>query len=99
MKNINYFDPVNEILERFDAIDRRLDAIEKLSDTSEDRRSDQLLNVAQCASMLDLQKSTVYRMTSLKKIPHYKRGGRLYFSRQEVLEWLKNKKNRKEVES
>lgn len=36
-----------------------------------------------------LAKGTVYNLVAERKIPHYKRGKRIYFSRQELQNWIK----------
>lgn len=41
-----------------------------------------------------LAKPTIYGLASKRKIPHSKRGKKLYFSRKELLDWL-TKDNRK----
>jgi excisionase family DNA binding protein len=49
-----------------------------------------LIGIKEAArEILGLSESRVYTLCSTKKIPHIKRGNRLYFSRQELLEWLK----------
>lgn len=35
-----------------------------------------------------LSKSSVYRLVHLRQIPHSKQGGRLYFSRKALREWI-----------
>jgi len=50
------------------------------------------MNVEQLANYLDLSKSHIYKKTSSREIPHYKRGKKLYFSKQEIDKWiLKNR--------
>ena len=41
-----------------------------------------------------LAKPTIYGLVSERKIPHSKRGKKLYFSRFELLEWLTNGKRK-----
>jgi excisionase family DNA binding protein len=36
-----------------------------------------------------LAKGTVYNLVAERKIPHYKRGKRIYFNRQELQNWIK----------
>ena len=38
--------------------------------------------------------STVYGHTSKRQIPHYKRGKKLYFNRDDLLEWITQAKQR-----
>lgn len=90
----NLFAP---LLGRIDALSRQIENLEKRVNEISPEKND-LMTIEGCASLLDLKRSTVYRMTSEGRIPHFKRGGRVYFSRQEVLNWLKNSENRKGVE-
>lgn len=46
------------------------------------------IGIDAAASILNLSRSTVYALTSRRKVPHYKRGGKLYFLRSELLAWL-----------
>lgn len=45
-----------------------------------------------------LAKPTIYSLCSERKIPHSKQGKRLYFSRQELTEWIKNGKRKTQRE-
>ncbi len=45
-----------------------------------------------------LAKPTIYGLVSERKIPHSKQGKRLYFSRQELLDWLKQGKRKTNAE-
>ena len=51
--------------------------------------ADALLTLEQAASFLKLAKPTIYGLVQRKEIPAMKRGNRLYFSRQELTEWIK----------
>jgi excisionase family DNA binding protein len=46
-----------------------------------------LIDVDEAAALLKLKRSTLYAHTSRRVIPHYKRGGKLYFLRSELIEW------------
>jgi excisionase family DNA binding protein len=48
------------------------------------------LNVGQAAEYLGISEQTVYQ--NIKKIPHKKRFGRLYFFRSELLQYLESGK-------
>ncbi len=45
-----------------------------------------------------LAKPTIYSLVSERKIPHSKQGKRLYFSREDLLEWIKNGKRKTQNE-
>lgn len=61
---------------------------------------DELLTVEQAAEMLTLSKATVYGLISQGKIPCMKQSKRVYFSKHELLEYLKagRKKTVQELE-
>ena len=73
--------------------------IEKQEQTPTEQ-PDQLLTIQQTAEFLSLAVPTIYSMVSRGEIPVMKRSKRLYFSRTELLEYLKGgrKKTIAEIE-
>ncbi|MFC5409118.1 helix-turn-helix domain-containing protein [Larkinella bovis] len=51
---------------------------------------EELLTVEQAARLLKLTPPTIYGLVYERKIPYSKRGKRLYFSQQELLDWVKS---------
>lgn len=51
-----------------------------------DRRK--LLSLGEVAALLGKSASTIYAMTSEKRIPYRKRGNKLYFFEDEVMRWI-----------
>lgn len=51
--------------------------------------SDQLLTIQQAGELLKLSVPTIYGLVSRSEIPVCKRGKRLYFSKQELMQWIK----------
>ena len=47
-----------------------------------------LLNLDELATLLDKSASTIYAMTSEKRIPYHKRGNKLYFFEDEIIRWI-----------
>jgi excisionase family DNA binding protein len=47
-----------------------------------------LIGIDEASTILGLKRSTLYARTSNRSIPHYKRGGKLYFRRSELIDWL-----------
>ena len=47
------------------------------------------LNVTGVAELLGFKKGTVYNLTHKQEIPHFKRGGRVYFDKKEVDDWIR----------
>jgi predicted DNA-binding transcriptional regulator AlpA len=50
---------------------------------------DQLLNIKQASTIISLSVPTIYSLVSKAQIPVSKRGKRLYFSKQELTDWIK----------
>ncbi len=50
------------------------------------------LNIKEAADFLKLAITTLYEKTSRKLIPHFKKGNKLYFQRDELIEWIKKGK-------
>ena len=50
--------------------------------------TDELMDVDQASRFLHLAKQTLYGLTSERLIPFLKRGKRIYFKREELLEWV-----------
>jgi excisionase family DNA binding protein len=63
--------------------------------------TDQLLTIQQVADFLSLSVPTIYGLVSKAEIPCMKRGKRLYFSKDEIKNWIKagRKKTLAELDS
>jgi excisionase family DNA binding protein len=61
----------------------------------------ELLTIKQAADFLSLSVPTIYGLVQRQEIPVNKRGKRLYFSKQELTDWIKagRKKTNEEIES
>lgn len=73
-------------------IDERLERMEELlNKTFRPEISDEDYISAKAASaLLKFTLSTVYSKVCKREIPFYKQGNRLYFSRNELLDWIKD---------
>ena len=60
----------------------------------ETEREDEIGGIELAIELTGLAKPTIYGLVSERKIPHSKRGKKLYFSRFELLEWLTNGKRK-----
>ncbi|WP_299713795.1 helix-turn-helix domain-containing protein [uncultured Tenacibaculum sp.] len=60
--------------------------------SSKQETSEQFFNVQQTANFLGLTSATIYSKVSRNELPVMKRNGRLYFSKLELLEYLKEGK-------
>jgi excisionase family DNA binding protein len=82
----------------------KLESIEQLllsKGTEPQAPEELLLTIQQAADLLNLSVPTIYGLVSRSDIPVSKRGRRLYFSKQELLEWVKagRKKTNSEIEA
>lgn len=61
---------------------------------------DQWFNIESCSQFLGLAVQTVYQKVSSLDIPYHKRGGKLWFLKSELDQWLKEgrQRTRKEIE-
>lgn len=66
------------------AINERLDRLERLALLS----SKVVLNLDEACLVTSLSKGHIYRLTSEKQIPHYKKNQKLYFKKSELEDWL-----------
>ena len=56
--------------------------------------TDEILTIEQAANFLKLTKPTIYSKCSRRELPHMKRNKRLYFSKDELMNYLKEGKTR-----
>ena len=67
----------------------KLTAIESLLEATNQTKP---LNLLEAPKFLDLSRSHLYKLTSERKIPHFKPNGKkIYFDRSELVQWLKRK--------
>jgi len=67
------------------------DILKEIADDSSASGTD-ILDVKQAAVFLRSKVTTLYEKTSAKTIPHFKRGNRIYFKRQELEAWIEKGK-------
>ncbi len=91
----------------FETIDARLSNIETLlldikhnpKEQSDQPPADELLTVSDCAKFLTLSKATVYGLIAKGEIPVMKRSKRCYFSKVELINYLKQGKRKSFAET
>jgi excisionase family DNA binding protein len=89
----------------FETIDARLSNIENLlldlkhSNNEHQPESNQLLTIKQASELISLSVPTIYGLVSRNEIPVSKKGKRLYFSKQDLTNWIQEgrKKTRAEI--
>lgn len=64
----------------------------------EKEREDEIGGIELAIEVTRLAKPTIYGLVSERKIPHSKRGKKLYFSRQELKQWLTEGKRKTQDE-
>jgi len=70
----------------------KLTAIESLLEATNQTKP---LTLVEAAKFLDLIQSHLYKLTSERKIPHFKPNGKkIYFDEDELVQWLKRKPTR-----
>lgn len=52
------------------------------------KQGKRLLTLDEVSILLGKSPSTIYAMTSEKRIPYHKRGNKLYFFEDEIIEWI-----------
>jgi len=62
------------------------------SPTGNIKQGDAMLSVKEASQLLKLSVPTIYHFTSTRSIPFFKRGKRLYFSKDALMEWVKEGK-------
>ncbi len=68
----------------------KLDNIERLlSNRNNQPETDQLLTIQEVGLLIKLSVPTLYGYVSRNDIPFSKKGKRLYFSKQELMDWVK----------
>ena len=80
----------------FELIISRLDRIEKLlqnasltgSEEAPRKEGKTIFDVNEVCKYLHMSKSSIYKMTADRIIPHYKRGKLLYFNKIEIDDWV-----------
>ena len=89
MENITFEQLPQAVSILMDKVDRLADMVDTLLLKAQQQEDNsKLLNVYELASLLDKAPSTIYAMTSDKRIPFHKRGNKLYFFESEILQWI-----------
>jgi excisionase family DNA binding protein len=65
---------------------------------AENSKKDEIGGINLAIEITGLAKPTIYGLVSERKLPHSKRGKKLYFSRQELTDWLKQGKRKTNAE-
>lgn len=54
-----------------------------------EKQYEEVLTLSKICELLDLKRQTIYTYVSKSQIPYHKKAGKLYFFRQEIMQWIK----------
>ncbi|MBZ0205922.1 MAG: helix-turn-helix domain-containing protein [Flavobacteriales bacterium] len=78
----------------FEQITARLDAlaveVRALKSRTNEKPAEEIGGLDMAMKITGLARRTLYKRTMNRSIPHRRVGGRLYFKRSELLEWIEN---------
>ena len=76
----------------FELLEAKLDAlavdVRALKSRTNEKPADEIGGLDMCVAITGLARRTIYKRTHRREIPHRRVGGRLYFSRAELLLWI-----------
>ena len=81
---------IQPIIERLDSIESMLQVIQqdRISALENSPALSKIMSLTEFCQYAGLSRQTAYKLTSAQKVPHSKRGKRLYFDREKVDSWL-----------
>lgn len=85
---------VSQLFEKLD----RIEAILVSQSPEQQPPQEQILTIQQASELIFLSVPTIYGLVSRGGIPHSKLGKRLYFSKQELLDWIKTGRKKTSAE-
>jgi predicted DNA-binding transcriptional regulator AlpA len=56
------------------------------------------VSIKRVSEITQLAEQTIYGLVSARKLPHFKKGGRLFFLEDDILDWIKAGKRKTEDE-
>ena len=81
---------VGELLTKVDYVISRLDEKKDADVASPIQDDDQMMTMDEACQFIGKKRSTMYSLTSERRIPYHKRGNKLYFFKKELVEWIQN---------
>ena len=64
----------------------------ELSKSNDEKSPNDFIDINEAAKLLHKSKATIYSLVSKSIIPHYKNGQKLFFSQEELIEWIRSGK-------
>ena len=72
-------------------IERILQLLLEKNDEQEKTNDSDIINGIELAMRLTgKSRQTIYQLVSKRKIPHFRKSGKLYFSKNELIDWIKS---------
>ena len=81
---------VGELLHKVDYVISRLDAPKDADEASGKESEEQMMTLDEACRFIGKKRSTIYSLTSERRIPFRKRGNKLYFFKKELVEWIQS---------
>ena len=81
--------PFTVIENRFEKVEQLLNVLLNTVKNNLDKYQDEIGQLDLAEKVTGLKPSTIYVHVCKNRIPHFKKGGRLYFSRRELEDWIK----------
>ena len=81
---------VGELLTKVDYVTSRLDEKKEADGSSPALDDDQMMTMDEACQFIGKKRSTMYSLTSERRIPYRKRGNKLYFFKKELVEWIQS---------
>lgn len=78
-------------MEQSDTLQRIWEVLQHIEELLEDQRGNggkTIMNTDEVAKYTGYVKKYIYKLTGEKKIPHYKRGGKVFFRKEEIDQWM-----------
>lgn len=79
-------------------ISELIEAVKSLQKEKTSQEVDKLLSIQEAGELLSLTVPTMYNKVSKNEVPYMKRGKRLYFSKTDLMAYLKSGKNKLDAE-
>ena len=88
MDNITFEQLPQAVSMLIEKVGQLADKVEKVLGNTGQRQERRLLTLDDVATLLNKSSSTIYAMTSDKRIPYHKRDNKLYFFENEIIAWI-----------
>ena len=67
----------------------------KMTEMKQEIEQETFIDIIKVTELLQLSKQTIYGLVNRRKIPYYKRGKKLYFLKNQIIEWVISGKSEK----